>query len=151
MILKDEKKFDFGIILSQHGLNKTSFRKQLIKLFYMSKHSLLVEDIISNISTTVDKVSVYRALNAFEKNGLIHKVPDKANLIRYALCSSECTSTNHFHNHAHLLCSNCNETYCINDFKIPVLNEYKGFVINSLKIILEGSCIDCQQSYSSTI
>ena len=46
MILKYEENFDFGIILSRHGLSKTSFRKKLIKLFYMSKHSLLVEDII---------------------------------------------------------------------------------------------------------
>ena len=75
MILKYEENFDFGIILSRHGLSKTSFRKKLIKLFYMSKHSLLVEDIISNISTTVDKVSVYRALKKKKKNGLIHKVP----------------------------------------------------------------------------
>ena len=148
MILKYEENFDFGIILSRNGLSKTSFRKKLIKLFYLSKSSLSIDEIINNLSYKVDKVSVYRALNAFEKNGLIHKVPDKANLIRYALCSSECTSSNHLHNHAHLLCSFCNETYCINDFKIPVVNEYKGFVINNLKIILEGSCIDCQQSYS---
>ena len=87
------------------------------------------------------------ALNAFEKNGLIHKVPDMANLIRYALCQSECSFEKHLHNHAHLLCSNCNETYCVNDFKIPVVNECKGFIIDNLKIILEGSCVDCQQSY----
>ena len=29
--------------------------------------------------------------------------------------------------------------------KIPVINEYKGFLINNLKVILEGSCVDCQQ------
>ena len=148
MMSIDKENIDFGMILSQHALSKTSFRKILIEFFYLSKHSLSVEEIISNISHPVDKVSVYRALNAFEKNGLIHKVPDKANLIRYALCPSECSSSKHLHNHAHLLCSNCNETYCINDFKIPIVNECKGFVINNLKIILEGSCIDCQQSYS---
>lgn len=147
MKLFDKKNIDFGMILTQHGLNKTSFRKILIELFYTKKYSLSVDEIITNLSFPIDKVSVYRALNAFEKNGLIHKVPDMANLIRYALCQSECSFEKHLHNHAHLLCSNCNETYCINDFKIPVVNECKGFIIDNLKIILEGSCVDCQQSY----
>lgn len=144
MILKDEKNIDFGIILSQHCLSKTSFRKKLIELFYMSKYSLSIDEIINNLSYKVDKVSIYRALNAFEENGLIHKVPDKDNLIRYALCQSECSAEKHLHNHAHLLCNLCNETYCLNDFKIPIVNEYKGFIINNSKIILEGCCIDCQ-------
>lgn len=146
MKLIDKENIDFGLILSQSGLSKTSFRKFLIAHFYKTQNSLSVEEIINDLSYKVDKVSVYRALNAFEKNGLIHKVPDKANLIRYALCQSECNSDEHLHNHAHLLCSNCNETFCINDFKIPAINEYKGFLIKNLKVILEGSCIDCQQS-----
>ena len=148
MKLIDKENIDFGLVLSQHGLSKTSFRKILIKLFYKTRHALSVDEIINNLSYQIDKVSIYRALDAFEKNGLIHKVPDKANLIKYALCKSECSSEKHLHNHAHLLCSICNETYCINDFKIPVINEYKGFLINNLKVILEGSCVDCQQSYT---
>ena len=145
MKLIDKENIDFGLLLSQHGLSKTSFRKFLIELFYKTHHALSVDEIINNLSYQIDKVSIYRALNAFEKNGLIHKVPDKANLIKYALCKSECSAEKHLHNHAHLLCSICNETYCINDFKIPVVNEYKGFLINNLKVILEGSCVDCQQ------
>ena len=144
MMINDKENIDFGQILSKYGLSKTSFRKKLIKLFYKSKSSLSIDEIINNISYKVDKVSVYRALNAFEENGLIHKVPDKDNLMRYALCQSECNSTKHSHNHAHLLCNKCNTTYCLNDFKIPIETKYKGFKINHSKIILEGSCIDCQ-------
>ena len=144
MMLNDEENIDFGIILSRNGLSKTSFRKKLIKLFYLSKSSLSIDEIINNLSYKVDKVSVYRALNAFEENGLIHKVPDKDNLMRYALCQSECSSKKHSHNHAHLLCNKCNATYCLNDFKMPIETKYKGFIISHSKIILEGSCIDCQ-------
>ena len=144
MMLNDKENIDFGIILSRNGLSKTTFRKTLIKLFYQSKSSLSIDEIINNISYKVDKVSVYRALNAFEENGLIHKVPDKDNLMRYALCQSECSSTKHSHNHAHLLCNKCNTTYCLNDFKIPLETKYKDFIISHAKIILEGSCIDCQ-------
>lgn len=144
MKLNDEENIDFGIMLSKNGLSKTSFRKKLIKLFYLSKSSLSIDEIINGLYYKVDKASVYRALNAFEENGLIHKVPDKDNLLRYALCPSECSSTKHSHNHAHLLCDKCNSTYCLNDFNISIENKYKGFIVSNSKIILEGRCIDCQ-------
>ena len=144
MKLNDKKDVDFGILLSKNGLNKTSFRKKLIKLFYESKSSLSIDEIFKNLHNKIDKASVYRALSAFEKKDLIHKVPDKDNLTRYALCQSQCSSTKHSHNHAHLLCDECNSTYCLNDYTIPIENKYKGFIINRSKIILEGKCIDCQ-------
>lgn len=144
MKLNNEENVDFGIILSKNGLNKTSFRKKLIELFYYSKSSLSIDEIINNISYKVDKVSVYRALSTFEENGLIHKVPDRNNLLRYALCQNECSSVKHSNDHAHLLCSKCNATYCLSNYKISIENKYKDFIINHSKIILEGNCIDCQ-------
>lgn len=74
----------------KYGLKKTSFRKELLIFFQSSTSSLTVKKIIKKFASSVDKVSIYRALNSFEKSGLIHKVPDKNNLLRYSLCSSEC-------------------------------------------------------------
>lgn len=144
MKLTDVDNIDFGIMLSKNGLSKTSFRKKLIKLFYITNSSLSIDEVINGLHSKVDKATVYRALNAFEENGIIHKVPDKDNLLRYALCQKECSSTKYSHNHAHLLCNKCNSTYCLNDFIIPVKNNYNGFKVSHTKIILEGRCIDCQ-------
>lgn len=144
MKLIDEENIDFGKLLSKNGLSQTSFRKKLIKLFYQSNSSLSIDEVINDLHNKVDKATIYRALNAFEGNGLIHKVPDKDNLLRYALCQKECSPTKHSHNHAHLLCDKCNSTYCLNDFKIPLKNEYNGFIVSNSKIILEGRCVDCQ-------
>ena len=96
----------------KYGLKKTSFRKELLIFFQSSSSSLTVKKIIKKFASSVDKVSIYRALNSFEKSGLIHKVPDKNNLLRYSLCSSECGPGKHSHDHAHLLCSICDETFC---------------------------------------
>ena len=87
-------------MLSKNGLSQTSFRKKLIKLFYLSNSSLSIDEVINGLHNKVDKATVYRALNAFEENGIIHKVPDKDNLLRYALCQKECSPTKHSHNHA---------------------------------------------------
>ena len=128
----------------KYGLKKTSFRKELLIFFQSSSSSLTVKKIIKKFASSVDKVSIYRALNSFEKSGLIHKVPDKNNLLRYSLCSSECGPGKHSHDHAHLLCSICDETFCLDDFLLPNIKTHKGYVINNYKIILEGSCLSCQ-------
>ena len=128
----------------KYGLKKTSFRNELLIFFQSSSSSLTVKKIIKKFASSVDKVSIYRALNSFEKSGLIHKVPDKNNLLRYSLCSSECGPGKHSHDHAHLLCSICDETFCLDDFLLPNIKTHNGYVINNYKIILEGSCLSCQ-------
>jgi Fur family ferric uptake transcriptional regulator len=133
-------------VFLKYRLKKTKFRKELFKLFHDSSNSLSVKYIIKFFSSSIDKVSIYRALDSFEKSGLIHKVPDKNNLLRYSLCQSECSPKKHSHDHAHLLCSICNETYCLNDFSLPSIKNHKGFLINNFKIILEGNCVTCQNN-----
>ena len=131
-------------IFLKYGLKKTSFRIELLNFFRNSSNSLSVKKITERFSSSVDKVSIYRALNSFEKSGLIHKVPDKNNLLRYSLCPSECGPNKHSHDHAHFLCSICDETFCIDDFSLPNINNHNGYIINNFKIILEGICKSCQ-------
>ncbi len=136
---------DLESVLKNHGLRKTAFRKELLSLFYDAHSSLTVEEIKHKVQSTNDKVTIYRALDAFEKNGLIHQVPDKTNLIRYALCHNEdCNTNGHQHNHAHFICDNCNQTFCIDNVKIPEITNAKGFTIKRSKLTLEGICQNCQ-------
>ena len=85
--------------LKKHGLRKTTFRLELLALFKEITSSLSAEEVKNRILGKTDKVTVYRALDAFEKSGLIHLVPGKGNVTRYALCQTECGSDNHLHNH----------------------------------------------------
>ena len=95
------------------------------------------------IKSTNDKVTIYRALSAFEKKCLIHRVPDKSNLIRYALCQKECSKIHHKHNHAHFICNVCAQTFCLDNIKLPQINDTSGFKINKTKLTLEGACPSC--------
>ncbi|MGY6647599.1 Fur family transcriptional regulator [Wenyingzhuangia sp. IMCC45574] len=134
---------DLESILEKHGLRKTAFRKELLAIFNNSNATLTVEEIRSKVTSTNDKVTVYRALDAFEKSGIIHKVPDKNNLTRYALCPTKCTTHNHVHNHAHFICDDCDKTFCIDEIEVPKVKETNGFTIKSSKLTLQGSCPDC--------
>lgn len=134
---------DLNTVLKQHGLRKTSFRKELLSYFYDSNSSLTIDEVKKKANGIADKVTIYRALDAFEKSGLIHRVPDKGNLTRYAICHTACDSSNHVHNHAHFICNDCDETFCVDDIEVPVVKNDHGFLIKQSNLTLEGSCPDC--------
>lgn len=134
---------EIELVLHYHGLRRTAFRKELLGMFYNTDSSLTVEEIRNDIGTAKDKVTVYRALDVFEKNGLIHKVPDINNLTRYALCHTDCSSEKHIHDHAHFICNSCNGTFCIEEIKVPSVKNSKGFNIKASKLTLEGDCPTC--------
>ena len=136
---------DLGSMLHNHGLKNTPFRKELLSLFYNTRSSLTIEEIKRKLETSKDKVTIYRALDAFEQNGLIHRVPDRNNLTRYAACHSTCNEVQHTNNHAHFICIICNETYCIEEVEAPKIDNIGGFTITSSKLTLEGVCSHCQK------
>ena len=129
--------------LSNYGLRNTAFRKKLLKLFQDSEETLTVEYIKDKIGRKNDKVTIYRALSKFEKSGLIHQVPDKNNLSRYALCNSECNPSNHIHQHAHFICNHCDNTLCIEEIDFPKIKKMKGFKFKKIELIIQGSCPKC--------
>lgn len=136
-------KIDFGDLLTNHGLSKTMFRMELLKLFYETKNSLTVDEVVKSLSSSINKVTIYRALESFEKRGLTHRVPDKNKLSRYSLCREECTAVSHVHNHGHFICESCDQTFCLDDVKSPDITDVKGFYVKKLKVILEGYCQKC--------
>lgn len=129
--------------LKAHGLRKTAFRIELLKLFSKSKHSLSHQDIRERITSTQDKVTIYRGLNAFLEKGLIHKVLDANNVFKYALCLEEHAKETPTHDHAHFLCNECNNTFCLYEVKLPVYKNVDGFQVVNSKLTLEGYCPDC--------
>ena len=138
---------DCELILSQHGISKTVFRTELLSLFYKSEKSFSVEGVLESFSNTVNKVTVYRALEHFEKKGLIHQVPDKYGCKKYALCRhNECSSDSHNHNHGHFICFSCNQTFCLDQKKMPELTCLRGFYVEDLTLTAEGYCKDCYKN-----
>lgn len=138
---------DYKSILSKNGISRTQFRTELLNLFYSSKISLSVEDILRNFDNSVNKVTVYRSLESFKKKGLIHQVPDSNNLKRYSLCrEDECRDGLHNHNHGHFICHSCNQTFCLEEIISPDIRCLKDFYVQELKLIAEGYCKNCYKN-----
>ena len=146
MKLKNKTLLDLQSILSKNGLSSTQFRTELLNVFFSSK-SLAVDDILKYFNNSINKVTVYRCLDSFEKKGLIHKVPDANNLKRYSLCrENECNVNSHNHNHGHFICYACNQTFCLEEIKSPEIICMKGFYVQELKLTAEGYCKDCYKN-----
>lgn len=131
-------------ILEYHGLRITTPRKTVLKLFFETHSTLTAQEVQKKIGNSCNKATVYRALDAFEKNGLIYKVPNNGSSILYALCQEIISqSHNSVHNHAHFICNSCKKTFCINDIQPPKIESINGFRIKSTKLTLEGECPEC--------
>tara|TARA_B100001175_G_scaffold282466_1_gene261594 strand:- start:485 stop:928 length:444 start_codon:yes stop_codon:yes gene_type:complete len=147
MSLKNINSLESKSILLKNGISRTKFRTDLLSLFYTTKVSLSIDDILKYFHNSINKVTVYRCLDSFEEKGLIHKVPDSNNLKRYSLCNEEeCSASSHNHNHGHFICYSCKQTFCIEDIKSPDITSLKGFYVQELKLTLEGYCKDCTKN-----
>jgi Fur family ferric uptake transcriptional regulator len=109
-----------------------------------SDRALSHADIETAVGKKYDRVTIYRALQAFLEKGLIHSIPSLENSPMYALCKDECCEGKHFDNHAHFICTDCGKTYCLDDVVIPNVKLPKGFVAVQRDLILNGKCGRCQ-------
>ena len=147
MKLKSQNSLESKDVLAKHSISRTKFRTDLLNLFYTSKVSLSIKDIMTYFNNSINKVTVYRSLESFEKKGLIHQVPGHNNLKRYSLCSiEECAENIHNHNHGHFICNACNKTFCLEEMRAPEITCIKGFYVEEVKLVAEGYCQDCYKN-----
>jgi len=129
--------------LENHKLRKTQARVEILNLFFAENQALSHGGLESVIDNKIDRVTIYRTLNSFEEKGLLHKVFDSSGVVKYALCHKNCSDKAHFDEHIHFNCTVCGNTYCMDDTKIPQVSIPSGFKANSLYLIAEGVCSDC--------
>ena len=130
--------------LSRHGLRHTPVRWAVLLVMMESNFALSIGDIEQLLPPDTDRITVYRTLKSFEESGLIHRVIDASDIIRYATCSIECSAQAHFDNHVHFKCTCCQHIYCLNQVAIPVVTLPDKFEAVSRDYLLAGVCRECQ-------
>ncbi len=133
-------------ILHQYGLKVTSARLRVLDTLMRSNIALSHADILSKIrDIQLDKVTLYRTLDAFVKSGLAHKVATEDRNWLYALDLSEHGDTVH-RNHTHFICDYCDRVYCLPvspQVGIPDSSSVEGFEVRSHEFRLHGTCPQC--------
>jgi Fur family ferric uptake transcriptional regulator len=92
-------------------------------------------------ASTIDRASIYRAVELFERLGIVQRISTGW---KYKL---ELTDTFAAHHH-HLTCTSCERTVAMNEDElerlIVALSRRYGFVPTAHQIEIQGTCQQCQ-------
>ncbi|MET0636295.1 MAG: Fur family transcriptional regulator [Chitinophagaceae bacterium] len=135
---------DIKEILKKNQLSVTASREKILQLFIDHSGALAHGDIERKAGEKFDRVTVYRTLQTFVDKGIIHSIPTADNSVRYALCKDNCEQGHHHDQHIHFVCTNCNNTYCLDDVVTPQIRLPKGYSTEHIEVVVEGICINCK-------
>ena len=126
-------------------MSNTESRQFVLATFLKANTAISQKDIEDLAKGKIDRVTIYRTLSSFVEKGLIHKVLDDSNALKYALCNLEgCSAHEHHDNHVHFKCNKCNLTLCIEEVVVPNITLPIGFSIAETNLLIKGVCNNCK-------
>lgn len=123
---------------------RTKGKQSVLEILKSESQALSIDEIKELLNTELDRTTIYRILQSFVIDGLVHQIVDDNGKFYYALCES-CCSTNHIHSddHAHFKCLICGRITCL-EANIIVNNIEQGYTINEINCLLTGVCKLCK-------
>lgn len=123
---------------------RTTKARSAILSFLDREHTPVdVPQILSHLRTKqlqTNLVTIYRVLDAFQKEGLVKRIEFGEGKFRYEVYTED---------HHHLVCQECGSVEDISDCDIPKLEEEikkkKGFLVKRHALEFFGLCMNCQR------
>lgn len=134
---------DIRNILKRNQLSVTASREKILHLFLEQSGALAHGDIEKRAGEKFDRVTVYRTLQTFVEKGIIHTIPTADNSVRYALCKDNCEAGHHHDQHIHFVCSQCGQTFCLDDVVTPEIKLPRGYSTDHIEVVVNGICREC--------
>ena len=130
-------------ILRDNKYSVTKARLLVFRLLVSAAGPQSISQLIRSSKETVDRVSVYRTIELYEKLGIVQRI----NIgWKYKLELSDIF----LEHHHHISCINCGRVFAIEEEAgveklIEKLGESSGFILTSHQLELQGYCSKCQQ------
>lgn len=131
-------------LLKHNHMSVTASRCSMIDLFLNSTQGAVRHSDIESELKNIDRVTIYRNLQAFKEKGIIHNIPSTDGAALYALCHSGCTDGHHLDNHVHFSCASCGSTQCLDHISVPNVNLPEGFQADKIEMVITGICPKCR-------
>ncbi len=128
--------------LEHKKVRPTAMRILIYKYMAQKEIAVALTD-IENAFAKADRTTLYRTLKTFEENGIVHQIDDGTGISKYALCENGCNCEIEQDLHLHFHCSNCNETVCLTEHKIPNINLPEGYLAEDVNLVVKGICEKC--------
>lgn len=129
-------------ILKEHDLKHTKQRVRVLEEIALDSTAISQPDLEKKLGKEIDRVTLYRILNAYQEKGILHRIMDMNGTANYAVCTSSCSEDHHHDEHVHFNCTNCNKIYCL-EVEAPRIKMPKGFTAKTVSSIAYGICEKC--------
>lgn len=118
----------------------TPSKEAILELLTNSKKAMSHEAIEQKIDLAIDRATIYRVLNRFCEDGLVHRVVAEDGKQYFAVCIKN-NENSLMNNHFHFRCIECQTIECL---PIPVFFSLDpGYHVQSVNCVLTGTCKDC--------
>lgn len=132
----------FKELLRNNGYSLTR-QRQAIFSYLLTKNQIETKQLIADLASSIDKVSIYRSINLFESLGIIQRI---SNGFKYKLELSDMFTTHHHH----LTCAQCGKVVNINPEKLEkflqTVAKENNFYPSSHQIEVQGLCAKCRNN-----
>lgn len=129
-------------ILENNNVRPTAMRL-LVLQFLLSKKVTVSLVNIEEYFDNSERTTLYRTLKTFVESGIVHQIDDGTGITKYAICEEHCNCEIDTDLHLHFHCTNCNETVCLTEHKIPHINLPEGFKAENVNLVVKGICDKC--------
>ena len=129
--------------LEKKGVRVTSIRILVFSALMDAQRTMSLSDLETALET-VDKSSIFRTLEIFEKHHIVHSIDDGTGSIKYEVCEGQdrCTVEDM---HTHFYCERCHSTFCLKEITAPLVDLPEGFQVHSINYIIKGICPECSR------
>mgnify|MGYP001367389909 FL=1 len=128
--------------LNDHEVRPTAMRILIYKHLAQKDNAQALLD-IETAFAKAERSTIFRTLKTFEENGIVHQIEDGTGITKYALCEPGCNCEIDQDLHLHFHCSNCDETVCLTEHKIPHINLPDGYIAEDVNLVVTGICEKC--------
>lgn len=133
--------------LEKAGVKATPMRMLVLELMLMQQRNLTLSE-IENLLYPADRITIYRTLQTFVKNGIAHAIENVGTTHVYALCAGGCTHESHADIHPHFICEECGKVTCCTDFVFTLRQkpDTPEYTVHKAEMTIKGICADCKKT-----
>ncbi|QDO92503.1 transcriptional repressor [Formosa sediminum] len=120
----------------------TPTKEAVLNLLINSEKALSQDAIERQLDVKINRATIYRVLNRFCEDELVHKIVAEDGKQYFAACKKKCEAIPEvIQHHFHFRCLSCDTIECL---QVPV--EYsvpQGYEVKNANCVLTGVCKDC--------
>ena len=118
----------------------TPTKDAVLNILTDSKKAMSPDGIMQKVDISIDRATIYRVLNRFCEDGILHRIVAEDGKQYFAVCI-KCEEKKLTDHHFHFRCTHCQTIECLPvpvQFSLP-----QGYEVATVNCILTGICKDC--------